>query len=156
RGEGKPPVKIVWQKGSSVPYRIKHHLPSSVEIHGKYKRRKRKARKFFPANLVLLLLCVIGSGLAIGGYQTYDAQYQKDVALAQVGIKHLQTALSLMQAWSKKTLDAASLTPARQEFATASAAFAQLDSDLQSFSGVATSIPGNGTRLSAALHVVPV
>src|SRR6266581_3219819 len=155
-GEGKPPVKIAWQEGSSVLYRKKLLLPSSVETHGKYKRRKRKARKFFPAGLVFLLVCVIGSGLAIGGYQTYDARYQKEVALAQVGIKHLQTALSLMQAWSQKPFDAPSVTPARQEFMTASAAFAQLDTDLQSFSGAGTSIPGNGTRLSAALHVVPV
>jgi serine/threonine protein kinase len=155
-GEGKPPVKIGWQEGSSVLYRKKLHLPSSVETHGKYKRRKRKARKFFPAHIVFLLVFVIGSGVAIGGYQTYDARYQKEVALAEVGIKHLQTALSLMQAWSQKPFDAPSVTPARQEFVTASAAFAQLDTDLQSFSGAGTLIPGNGTRLSAALHIVPV
>jgi serine/threonine protein kinase len=151
-----PPVKIARQEGLPALHREKLLQPSTVETHGKYKRRKRKARRFFPAILVFLLVCVIGSGVAIGGYQTSDVQYQKEVALAQVGTKHLQTALSLVQAWSKNPFAAPSLTPAQQEFATASAALAQLDTDLQSFSGVGALIPGNGARLNAALHVVPV
>src|SRR5258708_30388486 len=45
---------------------------------------------------------------------------------------------------------------AQQEFAAASAVFARLDTDLQSFPGASTLIPAYGARLSAALRLVPV
>ncbi len=155
-GEENPPVKVSSQEGSPVLRREKRRLPANGRADGKYQKQKRKARTVFQVVLVFLLVCVIGSGAAIVGYQTYSAKYHNDVALAQVGIKHLQTALSLMQAWSKKPLDAPSVTHAQHEFAAASAVFAQLDTDLQSFPAAATLIPGYGTRLSAALRVVPV
>ena len=154
-GEGTPPAKVFSQAGSPVLRRKKRRPPANGRANGTYKKQKRKARSFLPVVLVFLLVCVIGSGVATVGYQTYKAQYQHDVSLAQVGIKHLQTASSLMQAWSKKPLDAPSLTRAQHEFAAASAVFAQLDTDLQAFPGFATLIPGYGTRLSTALRVVP-
>lgn len=124
--------------------RKKRRLPAGGSARGKYTRP-------FLAGLVLLLLCVSCSGVAL-----YTMLSQKEEALAQVGIQHLQTALSRMQTWSKKPFAAPSVTPARQEFAAASAAFTQLDADLRSFAGVGTLIPGTGDRLSAALHVVPI
>src|SRR5260370_21883831 len=154
-GEGKSPVKVSSQEGSPVPLRGERHLPNNGRADGKHKRQKRKARTFSLGVLVFLLICTIGSGLAIVGYQTYK-MYQNDVALAQVGIKHLQTVLSLMQAWSKQPLDTPLVTQAQQEFAAASAVFARLDTDLQSFPGASTSIPSYGARLSAALRLVPV
>ncbi len=153
--EGKSPVKVSSQEGSPVLLRGERHLPNNGRADGKDKRQKRKARTFSLVVLVFLLICTIGSGLAIVGYQTYKT-YKNDVALAQVGIKHLQTALSLMQAWSKQPLDAPLVTHAQQEFAAASAVFARLDTDLQSFPGASTSIPSYGARLSAALRLVPV
>jgi serine/threonine protein kinase len=154
-GGGTPPAKVSSQERSPVLRRKKRRPPANGRANGTYKKHKRKARSFLPVVLVFLLVCVIGSGVATVGYQTYKAQYQHDVTLAQVGIKHLQTASSLMQAWSKKPLDAPSLTRAQHEFAAASAVFAQLDTDLHSFPGFATVIPGYGSRLSAALRVVP-
>ena len=154
-GEGKSPVKVSSQEGSPVSLRGERHLPNKGRADGKDKRQKRKARTFSLVVLVFLLICTLGSGLAIVGYQTYK-KYQNDVVLAQVGIKHLQTALSLMQAWSKQPLDTPLVTHAQQEFAAASAAFARLDTDLQSFPGASTLIPAYGARLSAALRLVPV
>ena len=154
-GEGKSPVKVSSQEGSSVLRRGEHHLLANGRADGKDKRKKRKARTFTLVVLVFLLICTTGSGLAIVGYQTYK-KYQNDVVLAQVGIKHLQTALSLMQAWSKQPLDAPLVAHAQHEFAAASAVFARLDTDLQSFPGASTLIPSYGARLSAALRLVPV
>ena len=154
-GEGKSPVKVSSQEGSPVLLRGERHLPNKGRADGKDKRQKRKARTFSLVVLVFLLICTLGSGLAIVGYQTYK-KYQNDVVLAQVGIKHLQTALSLMQTWSKQPLDTPLVTHAQQEFAAASAAFARLDTDLQSFPGASTLIPAYGARLSAALRLVPV
>src|SRR5205085_8553123 len=108
--KGKPSVKVSSQEGSPVHRRKKRRLPTKGRAHGAYKRHKRKVWIFFPLALVFLLVSVIGSGVAMVGYQTYSAKYQNSVALAQVGIKHLQTAVSLMQAWSKKPLDAPSVT----------------------------------------------
>ncbi len=155
-GEGKPPLKVSSQEGAPVLRRKKRRLPTKSRVDVKDKRQKRKTRMFIPVVLVFLLLCVTGSGVAIAGYQTYSAKYHNEVAQAQVGIKHLQTALSLLQAWSKKPFDTPSVTHAQYEFATASAVFARLDTDLQSFPGTATLIPRYGTRLSTALRVVRV
>src|SRR6266849_4637095 len=154
-GEGKSPVKVSSQEGSPVSLRGERHLPNKGRADGKDKRQKRKARTFSLVVLVFLLICTLGSGLAIVGYQTYK-KYQNDVVLAQVGIKHLQTALSLMQTWSKQPLDTPLVTHAQQEFAAASAVFARLETDLQSFPGASTLIPAYGARLSAALRLVPV
>ena len=117
-------MKVSSQEGSPVHRRKKRRLPTKGGAHGAYKRHKRKV--WIPLALVFLLVSVIGSGVAMVGYQTYSAKYQNSVALAQVGIKHLQTAVSLMQAWSKKPLDAPLVTQAQHEFATASAALVQL------------------------------
>jgi serine/threonine protein kinase len=147
-----PPLStgaLSWQGGSAVLRRKKRRLPANRGAKG-------KARALSPVVRVLLLVCVIAAGVAIVGYQTYDARYRNEVALAQVGIKHLQTAASLMQVWSKKPLDAPAVTSAQHEFAAASAVFAQLDSDLQTFSGVGASIPVLATRLSAATRLVSV
>jgi len=160
-GKEKPPVMeasddrpfVVRRKKRRVSSR---HVPSSNGTHGNYRRRKRKTRPFFLLGLVFLLVCVMGSGVAIAGSQIYNAKYQNKVAMAQMGIKHLQTAVSLVQAWSKNPLDAPLVTQAQQEFAAASAVFTQLDTDLQSYTGIGALIPGYSTRLNAALHVIPV
>ena len=155
-GKAKPPVMESSEDRPFVVRRKKRRVPSSSGTHGTDRRRKHKKRAFFRLGLVFLLVCVIGSGVAIAGYQIYNAKYQSETALAQVGIKHLQTAVSFVQAWPKNPLDTASVTRARQEFAAASTVFTQLDTDLQSYAGIGTLIPGSSTRLNAALHVIPV
>lgn len=137
--------------------------PINGDANGVLKRERRipqskgrKPRKLFLFLLIFLLVCVAGSGVGIAGYKTYNAQYHNDLAQAQAGIKHLQTALSLMQGLSKNPLDAPTVTQAQQEFAGASAVFTRLNTDLQSLPGIGTLIPVYGTRLSAALHLVPL
>ncbi len=153
--EGKSSVSASLLEETVVLRHKRRRTPSNGKTHSKYTRRKRK-RTFFLISTVFLLVCIVWSGVAIVGYQKYNTTYQNEAALAQVGLKHLQTAAALMQAWSKKPLDAPSITSARHEFATASTTFAQLNTNLQSFSGIGTSIPGLGTRLSAALRVSSV
>ncbi len=126
--------------------------PSRLIVQGK----KHKLKKFYILTIIFLLLCLLGSGVAIVGYQTYDAKYHSYLTLAQTGIKHLQTAMTLMQTLPKKPLDAPTVNQARHEFSTASATFIQLDNGLKSLPGISTSIPVYGARLSAALHVLPL
>ena len=118
--------------------------------------KRRKPRRLFLFALIFLLVCVIGSGVSVVGYQTFNAQYHGDLAQAQVGVKHLQTALSLMQGLSKNPLDAPTVARAQQEFAGASAVFTRLNTDLGSLPSVGTLLPVYGVRLSAALHLVPL
>src|SRR5258708_3063894 len=98
--EGKSPVKVSSQEGSPVLLRGERHLPNNGSADGKDKRQKRKARTLSLDVLVFFLLCTIGTGFAIVAYQT-SKTYKNDVVLAQVGIKHLQRAVSFMQTWSK-------------------------------------------------------
>src|SRR5256885_6376652 len=145
-GEGASQAEESPQEGSPVLIRKKRRLPA----------RKRIARKFFQAVPVLLLVCILGSVVGTAGYQTYSATYQHEMSLAQSGLSHLQTAVSLIESWSKNTFNASPVLRAQHEFATAYTDLAQLDSDLQSYAGVAPLIPGLGPRFSAALHVVPL
>src|SRR6266699_2513804 len=145
-GEGASLAEESPREGSPVLIRKKRRLPA----------RKRIARKFFLTVPVLLLVCILGSGVGIAGYQTFSATYRHEMSLAQSGLSHLQTAVSLLESWSKNTFDASPVLRAQHEFATAYTDLAQLDSDLQAYTGVAPLIPGLGPRFSAALHVVPL
>ena len=145
-GEVASQMEVAPQEGSPVLIRKKRRLPA----------RKRIARKFFQAVPVLLLVCILGSVVGTAGYQTYSATYHHEMSLAQSGLRHLQTAVSLIESWSKNTFNASPVLRAQHEFATAYTDLAQLDSDLQSYAGVAPLIPGLGPRFSAALHVVPL
>jgi len=126
---------------------------SSGRAGDRHRRRKRKKRLLFVLATIFLLVCVVWSGVGILGYQKYNTTYQNEGALAKVGLKHLQTAASLLQAWSKKPLDAPEIATARREFVTASATFAQITTDLHPYSGVGVAIPGLGGRLSTALRI---
>src|SRR6266516_2138848 len=121
--------------------------------------RKRKSKKFYIIILTLTLACVVGAGLSVVGYQTYQTysgNYLRDLSLAQVGMQHLRTAETLLKTLPKTPFDAQTVSRARHEFAASSAAFVQVDNDLKSLPGISTSIPVYGARLSAALHVLPI
>lgn len=158
------PTGVSTQEGPSFPRRRRHLRPlthSQVDNTPNRKRhtsraRLRRKKRIYRAALVILLVCLLGSGAAVTGYQTVQAQYQNGLALAGVGVKHLQTALSLLQTLSKNPFDASTVARTEQEFTAASASFTRLNIDLQSLPGAATSIPIYGSRLSAALRVVPL
>jgi serine/threonine protein kinase len=156
--EGEPPVSASLLEETVV---LRHKRPPTASSdntppHGKYGRRKRKTKVRFVLATIFLLVCVVWSGVAVVGYQKYNATDQNETALAKAGLKHLQTAAYLMQAWVKKPLDMPSLATARREFTMSSASFAQINTDLRPFAGVGTRIPGLGSRLSAALRLASV
>jgi len=157
--EGEAPVSASLLEETIVLRHKRPPMASSYETppYGKRRRRrKRKTRVRFVLVTVFLLVCVVWSGVAVVGYQKYNATYQNETAQAKAGLKHLQTAVQLMQAWEKKPLDVPSLATARREFSMSSASFAQINSDLRPFAGVGTKIPGLGSRLSAALRLASV
>ena len=157
--QGNLSSEVSSQARSGVVRHKKHRAAANGGTHGSHgshRRRKRKTRPFFLVGLVLLVICICGSGVAIAGSQIYSTKYQDKEAMAQVGIRHLQTAVSLMQAWSKNPLNASTIARAQSEFATASALFTQLDSDVQAYARYGNLIPGLSTRLNAALHIVPI
>jgi hypothetical protein len=120
------------------------------------KSKRRKPKKIVLFTLIFLLLGVIGSAVAFIGYQTYVPRYHSDLSMAEIGVKHLETAITLMKTLPKNPLNAQSVNQAQREFSAASTTFVQLDNDLMSLPGVSTSVPLYGTRLSAALHLVPL
>ncbi len=94
------------------------------------------------------------TGLAL--YQGYILQFHRDMALAQDGVWHLQTAQRLMKNLTQGSLDAHIVTQARQEFTNALSSFDQIKNDLEQVPGVATSVPKYSSLLSAALRIVPL
>ena len=118
--------------------------------------KKRKSKKLYIILTVFMLVCMLGSGLSIFGYQTFNTDYHRELSLAQEGIQHLRTAEALLKALPQKPFDSQSVSQAQQDFAIASTNFLQVSHDLSSLPGISTSIPVYGSRLSAALHVLPI
>jgi hypothetical protein len=127
-------------------------IAASPAVQGK----KRKLKKWYFVVTALMLLCVLVSGFSFAGYQKFSGNYHGELALAQVGVQHLRTAEALLKTLPQKPFDTQSVSQAQHEFAAASTDFIQVDSDLNSLPGIGTLVPIYGTRLSAALHVLPI
>lgn len=129
-----------------------------TEYSQRRQHKKRKLRKICLLTLPFVLLAVIisGAGVSIVEYQTYNAKYHSDIALAQTGVQHLRTAIALLGALPKNPLDGHTVSLAQHEFSAASTIFLQLDNDLKSVPGIGVYIPAYGTRLSSALRLVPL
>lgn len=119
-------------------------------------RKKRKLKKLYIFVAPLMLVCVLVSGLSFAGYQKYGPDYHNVLALAQEGMQHLRMAETLLKALPQNPFDSQSISQAQREFAAASTDFVQVDHDLNSLPGIITLVPGYGSRLSAALHVLPI
>ncbi len=119
-------------------------------------RKKRKLNKLYIFVAALLLACVLVSGFSFAGFQKYSKNYHGELTLAQEGMQHLRMAETLLKALPQKPFDAQSISQAQQEFAAASTDFVQVDHDLSSLPGISTLVPGYGSRLSAALHILPI
>ena len=89
-------------------------------------------------------------------YLAYEGMYHKDVALADTGMLHLQKAEALLVALPKNPFDAPRVSQAKHEFASGLTALVELNNNLKSLPGYSTSFPVYGSRLSAALHLVPL
>src|SRR5258706_7947816 len=118
--------------------------------------KKQKAKKLYIFLLILVLLSVVSAGLSVVGYETYNSEYQRDLSLAQAGMQHLQKAETLLKALPKNPFDAQTANQAQHEFAAASLSFGQVNDDLKSLPGISTSIPVYGSRLRAALDLLPL
>ena len=119
-------------------------------------RKKRKLNKLYIFVAALLLACVLVSGFSFAGFQKYSKNYHGELTLAQEGMQQLRMAETLLKALPQKPFDAQSISQAQREFAAASTDFVQVDHDLSSLPGISTLVPGYGSRLSAALHVLPI
>jgi len=118
--------------------------------------KRQKSKKFYIYILTLLLLCVVGSGLSVVGYQTNNASYHRELSLAQMEVQHLRKAETILKALPRDSFDAQSDKQAQHQFAAGLTAFAQVDNDLRALPGKSTFIPVYGARLRVALHLLPI
>ncbi len=101
--------------------------------------------------LLLILLSSIVSGFE---YRAYAASYQRDQLLAQEGMQHLIRVKELLNTAARNPLDASTIAEMQYEFTAAVKPLTQVNNDLKTIPGVAQALPGYGTRLHAALHLV--
>lgn len=118
--------------------------------------KKRKSKKFYIIVSACLLLSLAVSGVSIFEFQRYSIIYQNDMALARTGAGHLKTAETLLKTLSKNPFDAHTVNQAQAEFTAALTSLVSLDNSLRSLPSISTSVPGYGSRLKAALDVLPI
>src|SRR6266568_4359574 len=123
---------------------------------GQKKEKKQRSKKFYIILSVLLLLGIVGSIFGGIGYRSYSALYQKDMSSAQAGMEHLRTAENLLKTLQNDPLNAQNISQARKEFTSALSALKQVNIDVQALPGISTSLPVYGSRISAALHLLPL
>jgi serine/threonine protein kinase len=92
-GEDKPPVKVSSHERSPDLRPKKPGLLANARAKSKEKRngfapqsQKRKARTIFLFTLLFVLVCVLGAGVAIVGYQIYKGFKKNTVSGKQVGL----------------------------------------------------------------------
>ena len=140
---------------------LKEQLTDTLKmpLQKQQSRRWRSLKSRYLALCIFLLIITIGSGLAVPGYEfyrVYNAQYHEDLSLAEKGVQHLQTAEKLLIAYEHSPLSAQNIVSARQEFSNALIDFVLLKNSLQSLPGISQSIPKYGSKIHAALDVVPL
>lgn len=119
-------------------------------------KKKRLTRKalFIRIGILCGLLFLLTGGIIFGLVQ-YQ-QYNKDVAQAQAGTQHLRKAETFLSQISKNPFDSWSITQAQQEFNSALSLFQQVGADLKAVPGISESIPGVGSKVVAAQHLLPL
>ena len=144
-------------KSSLVYYQNNDTSLMNTEIRNDRSKRKKKTKKLYIFLLIFVLLSVVSGGLSvIGHHGTNNADYLRDLSLAQMGMQHLRMAETQLKALPKNPLDAQTASQAQHEFVAASNAFVQVNDDLKSLPGISTSIPVYGPRLRAALGLLPL
>lgn len=117
-------------------------------------RSKRRKVVYFML-ILLLLVCVTTSVGLLAVYQKYHATYTLSLAQAQTGMNHLRKAEALLVGLEKNPWNDQSAKQAQQEFTLASTSLTQLNNSLRSLPPESTKIPVYGSRLRAALQLVP-
>lgn len=129
-------------------------LSPPARLSGEARKKSRRLRWA----IISLCVIVVFVPLAIVGlhlYQSYNSQYHQDIALAQAGVKHLQSAKNLLSGQTN-ILDESKIVAARQHFSLALNDFAQVQDSLSHLPGIATSVPKYGALLSSARRIVPL
>lgn len=135
------------------------HAPAELALpSGGIPRPSKKSRsKKLSIWLCILLFASLLTGFfSWGGYQTYNAQYYQYLSLVQSGIGHLQTAEKLLAALPSHPLNGQNIEQARREFTAAQADFVQVDQGLRALPGIIQHISNYGTKLRAALEMLPL
>ncbi len=113
----------------------------------------RRARITTAIVCACLLLCTLGS---LPLYIAYAAQYQQIMRNAHDGLQHLKNAETSFKAIAKNPFDLKSVTQARTELAAANHDFTLVDTQLKQLPSAARALPIAGSKLSAALRLVPL
>jgi len=100
----------------------------------------------------LLLLFLISSTSVVVGYLTYQT-YHNDFLLAQTGMQHLRSAMTLLASLQEQPFALQTVERAHQEFTDALSDTQTLQAELTKFSGIANLTPVYGPRLKAAIHL---
>lgn len=122
-------------------------------------RTKRKWLSSRAVRFVLLPLLVFGVLATLFAsfiYPKYSADYHRYASLAQVGAQHLQNAEKQLSFYMQNPLDAQAVHNAHTEFASASAAFVQVNAGLQSLPALSSAVPVYGARLHAVRGLLSV
>jgi hypothetical protein len=109
-----------------------------------------------PIVVVLCVSIVLSTCASLAGFQYYRAVYARDTLLASQGIQHLRTAETLIKSLAKNPLDAQTATAAGKAFSAALDDFSRIDQDLSRIPAIAEYAPYYGSRLRAALDVLPL
>lgn len=125
-----------------------------VQFLAKWKKRRVSRRKLILCVLAIILCASVAPIIHL--YQGFAGQYASAMSLAQGGAQHLENAITMLKTLPNNPFDTHTISQSQNEFASAGADFNLLDQQLHSLPGISTSAPVVGTRLSAALHVLPV
>jgi len=102
--------------------------------------------------VVLLILVFVSSTSAVAGYIGYNA-YHSELSLAQAGMQHLRSAITLLESLQKQPLAPQTVQRAQREFAGALSDTKALEAGLEQYSSIAGLAPVYGARLVAAFHL---
>ncbi len=125
-----------------------------VKFLGKWKERR--VSKKIVLCVTAIIMCASEVALVILLYHELAGLYGSYMSLAQGGAQHLENAITMIKTLQNNPFNGHTITQSQNEFASAGTDFNLLDQQLQSLPGISSSAPVVGTRLSAALHVLPV
>lgn len=100
----------------------------------------------------LLFLFLASSTSAVAGDLLYHT-YQTDLSLAQAGMQHLRSAMTLLESLQAQPFASQSVERAQQEFTGALSDAQMVEASLANFSGIAGYVPVYGSRLASAIRL---
>ena len=132
--------------------------PADVQAGMQHKRFKRSLRKRPRRLLLIVVLCLLATGIAGSAlaYPALSSRYRQDMAQAHVGAQELKEGIELLRALPSNPFDTRTVNQAQRDFSDALAIFSRLGDDLNRLPDLLTLVPVAGARLSAAKHLLPL